>query len=71
MGDQAIEALDSAGINSEDKLKQVQSSSEISELEPEVAEKLFQEIRHFVEPEEAKKINNWKQLHEGSDTSSC
>jgi N utilization substance protein A len=49
LGDKAIQALDSAGINSMNKLRQVQSSSEISELEPEAAEKLFQEIRHFVE----------------------
>ena len=54
LGDKALEALDSAGFNSVEKLKKLQSSSEISLLEPETAEKLFQEIRHFVEPEFAK-----------------
>jgi transcription termination/antitermination protein NusA len=49
LGDKALQALDSAGINSLDKLSQIHSSSDISELEPEAAEKLFQEIRHFVE----------------------
>jgi len=49
LGDKALQALDSAGINSMDKLRHVQSSAEISALEPETAEKLFQEIRHFVE----------------------
>ena len=53
-GEKAIEALDSAGFNSFAKLKKMQSSSEISSLEPEIAEKLFQEIRHFVEPEFAR-----------------
>jgi N utilization substance protein A len=51
LGDKALQALDSAGFNSVAKLKKIQSSSEISSLEPETAEKLFQEIRHFVEPE--------------------
>jgi N utilization substance protein A len=54
LGEKALHALDSAGFNSVDKLKKMQSSSQISELEPETAEKLYQEIRHFFEPEFAK-----------------
>ena len=44
-----MHALESAGMNSLDKLRHIRSSSEIAELEPDAAEKLFQEIRHFVE----------------------
>jgi transcription termination/antitermination protein NusA len=49
LGDKALQVLDSAGMNSLDKLRQIRSSADISELEPDAAEKLFQEIRHFVE----------------------
>jgi len=48
LGEKAIQALDSAGINSLGKLKQIQSSAEIPSLDTETAEKLFQEIQQFL-----------------------
>jgi N utilization substance protein A len=55
LGEKAIQALDSGGLTTLEKLKQVQSSSEIA-LEPEIAEKLYQEIQLFVNSPETAKI---------------
>jgi N utilization substance protein A len=54
-GEKAIHALDSGGFTSVDKLRKMQSSSEIASLDPDVAEKLYQEIQQFVESEVAGK----------------
>lgn len=51
LGDKALHALDSGGFTSVDKLRKIQSSEEIETLEPDTAEKLFQEIQQFVESE--------------------
>jgi N utilization substance protein A len=48
LGEKAIKALDSAGVNSIEKLKQIHSSSDISALDSETANKLYEEIQSFV-----------------------
>lgn len=53
LGERAVKALESAGFNSIDKLKQVHSSSEIPELDEATAGRLYEEIRHFVNPQVA------------------
>ncbi len=44
LGERAVKALESAGFNSIDKLKQVHSSSEIPELDEATAGRLYEEI---------------------------
>jgi N utilization substance protein A len=48
LGEKAIQALDSSGFNSIEKLKQIHASSDISELDSETADKLYEEIQSFV-----------------------
>jgi transcription termination/antitermination protein NusA len=55
LGERAVQALESGGWNSIEKLKQIQSASEIEALEPETAEKLYQEIQGFVNSQVAAK----------------
>jgi N utilization substance protein A len=47
LGERAVKALASAGLNSIDKLKQVHSSSEIPELDEASAGRLYEEIQHL------------------------
>lgn len=47
LGERALKALASAGLNSIDKLKQVHSSSEIPELDEATAGRLYEEIQHL------------------------
>lgn len=51
LGERAIQALDSAGFNSVEKLKQIQRSSDIPSLDSETAGKLYDEIQQFVNSE--------------------
>jgi transcription termination/antitermination protein NusA len=48
LGEKAVQALQSAGLDSLDKLKRLQSSAGIPSLDSETAEKLYQEIQHFL-----------------------
>jgi len=45
LGEKAIQALESAGLNSMEKLKQVQSSSELASLDAGTATRLYEEIQ--------------------------
>lgn len=56
LGEKAIQALESAGLNSIEKLKQVQSSSELASLDPGTATRLYEEIQTLVHPGVAKAI---------------
>lgn len=53
LGEKAIQALDSAGFDSIEKLKNIHSSSEIPSLDSETAGKLYDEIQQFVNTEVA------------------
>ncbi len=48
LGERAVKALDSAGVNTLEKLRQIHSSSDISSLDSETAVKLYEEIQSFV-----------------------
>jgi len=48
LGEKALQALDSAGLNSIEKLRKIQSSSDIPSLDEETAGKLYEEIQQFV-----------------------
>ena len=48
LGERAVKALDSAGVNTLEKLRQIHSSSDISSLDSETALKLYEEIQSFV-----------------------
>lgn len=48
LGEKAVQALQSAGLDSLNKLKRLQSSAGIPSLDSETAEKLYQEIQHFL-----------------------
>jgi len=55
LGEKALLALDFAGWDSVDKLKKIQSSSEIPSLDTETAGRLYQEIQEFVNSQVAAK----------------
>jgi len=55
LGEKAVHALESAGFNSLDKLRQIQSAAEIP-LEPEMAERLYKEIQLFVSSQVTAKV---------------
>ena len=57
LGESAIQALDSAGGNSLDRLKQIQSASEFSSLDTDTADRLYQEIQEFVNSQMAAKVS--------------
>jgi transcription termination/antitermination protein NusA len=51
LGERAVQALDSGGFNSVEKLRQIHNSSEIPSLDSETAGKLYDEIQQFVNSE--------------------
>ncbi|MCI0604708.1 transcription termination factor NusA [bacterium] len=55
LGEKALQALESGGWNNLEKMKQIQAASEIPSLEPETAERLYQEIQDFVNSQVAAK----------------
>jgi N utilization substance protein A len=55
LGEKAVQALESAGGNNLEKLRQIQSASEFSSLDAETADKLYQEIQDFVNSQVAAK----------------
>jgi transcription termination/antitermination protein NusA len=55
LGEKAVQALESAGGNNLQKLRQIQSASEFSSLDAETADKLYQEIQDFVNSQVAAK----------------
>ena len=57
LGESAIQALESAGASSFDKLKQIQSASEFSSLDSNVADRLYQEIQEFLNSQMAAKVS--------------
>lgn len=55
LGDKAVQALASGGWNNLEKLKQIQTASEFVSLDPETAERLYNEIQDFVNSQVAAK----------------
>jgi N utilization substance protein A len=55
LGEKAVQALESAGGNNLEKLRQIHSASEFSSLDTETADKLYQEIQDFVNSQVAAK----------------
>jgi len=56
LGEKAIQALESAGLNNIEKLKQVQSSLDLASLDPGTATRLYEEIQIFFHPGVAKAV---------------
>lgn len=57
LGEGAVHALESAGGNSFDKLKHIQSASEFSSLDADTADRLYQEVQEFVNSHMAAKVS--------------
>jgi N utilization substance protein A len=57
LGENAVHALDSAGGNSFDGLKQIQSALEFSSLDAETADRLYQKIQEFVNSQMTTKVS--------------
>jgi len=57
LGEKAVLAMESAGGNNLEKLKQIQSASEFSTLDADTAGQLYQEVQEFVNSQVAVKVS--------------
>ena len=55
LGEKAVQALESGGWNNVEKIKQIQTASQFDSLDPDTAEKLYQEVQDFVNSQVAAK----------------